>query len=157
MAASPVEQAVLGLLANHGAATSRTFAAARAKLMAVAPGAREAVRPGWGLLGFSAPRYFAFLAPQKDGTVRLGFEHGVVLDDQWGLLEGRGTQVRWITLRRPSEVARPGVVGLILQAVELASTACKRPASAGRNSRTDGPPRIPGIAISRSNRGLRGN
>lgn len=127
--------------------------AARARIQQLVPSATEAVRAGWGLLGFSAPRYFAFLAPpparapsrgrkpppspelspSAEELVRLGFEQGVLLEDPWGLLVGAGTQVRFIPLAQASDLARPGVDALVLQAAELARRS--RGPAAGRRQR----------------------
>ena len=109
--------------------------AARDRIRQLVPSATEAVRAGWGLLGFSAPRYFAFLAPAPAAAhaagelLRLGFEQGVLLEDPWGLLVGAGTQVRFIPLAEVSDLARPGVDALLLQAAELAR---RPPAPRGR-------------------------
>jgi hypothetical protein len=84
------------------------------------PAAEERVRPGWRLLGFAAPRYFAFVAPQAD-HVRVGFEHGVLLDDQSGLLEGDGTQVRHVSVRTLALLQRPAFAALVLEAASLPS------------------------------------
>jgi hypothetical protein len=113
--------AVDAFLAAHPPATRRLMEKARAKIKALVPSANEGVRTGWGLLGFSAPRYFAFLAWSK-GEVRLGFDQGVLLDDDWRLLEGSGTQVRSILLRSPDDLEHQGVTALIAQAADLAGT-----------------------------------
>ena len=97
----------------------RLLMAARALIKNLVPSAVERVRVGWGLLGFSAPRYFAFVVA-SNGAVRLGFEHGILLDDQWGLLQGTGTQVRWIETGRVEDLEAGGVGALICQAAELA-------------------------------------
>ncbi len=96
------------------------FVAARARIKMLVPHAVERVRPGWGLLGFSAPKYFAFLAPSTQG-IRLGFEHGVLLDDSWGLLRDTGSQVRSVYLNSLEAVEHAGVAALILQAEELSN------------------------------------
>lgn len=61
------------------------------------PGCEEALRPGWGLIGYrtrtgSHGRYVGFVAPLED-CVFLGFEWGMLLDDGDQLLEPRGGQV----------------------------------------------------------------
>src|SRR5687767_13694241 len=94
-------------LGSQPPALRRLMKAARATIKILVPSAAEGVRVGWWLLGFSAPRYFAFVAPAED-EVRIGFEHGVLLDDQWGLLEGTGSQVRWIRVRRIEDLEREG-------------------------------------------------
>jgi DNA transformation protein and related proteins len=69
----------------------------RLLVRAAAPEATEAGYRGWRLIGYRSPHYFCFVAPQKD-HVRLGFEHGVRLDDPDGLLEAMGKQVRFVRL-----------------------------------------------------------
>lgn len=96
------------------------FVAARARIKMLVPHAVERVRPGWGLLGFSATKYFAFLAPCPQ-SIRLGFEHGVLLDDSWGLLRDAGSQVRSVYLGSLEDVAHVGVAALILQAEDLSN------------------------------------
>ncbi len=95
------------------------MAAARTLVKHWVPDVVEGVRVGWKLLGFSAPRYFACLAPSAD-RVRLGFEHGILLDDPDGLLEMGGTQMKWITLAKRSDLQRPGLAALVAQAADLA-------------------------------------
>src|SRR4051812_27510613 len=85
--------------------------AARALVLEAVPTATERVRLGWSLLGFDAPRYFACVAPQPD-RVRIGFEHGVLLDDPAALLEGDGTQMRWVTVRDAADLEVPALGAL---------------------------------------------
>ena len=91
--------------------------AARARIRELVPHATEEIRRGWNLLGFNAPHYFAFIT-QREGQVTIGFERGVLLDDPDKLLYGTGTQVRWVTIRRRADLARPALAALILQAAE---------------------------------------
>src|SRR5687767_6850897 len=111
--------AIEAFVTSHPPALRPLMVAARARIKALVPTATEAVRVGWGLLGFSAPRYFAFVVAAQ-GEVRIGFEHGILLDDEWGLLEGTGTQVRSIRLRRIEDLEREGIAPLITQAADLA-------------------------------------
>lgn len=69
----------------------------RTLVRAAIPGCEEALRPGWGLIGYrtkpgSGGRYLGFVSPRAD-CVFLGFEWGTLLDDEQGLLEPRGSQV----------------------------------------------------------------
>jgi hypothetical protein len=89
------------------------------------PNAIERVRPGWGLIGYDVPagrrtRYFAFIWPEPD-HVHLGFEHGVLMDDPHGLLQGAGVtkQVRWLTLTRVVDIP-PTAGELVRQAARVA-------------------------------------
>lgn len=64
-------------------------------ILEVAPGAAEAVRPRWKVLGFDLEKYFCAVAPQRDHA-RLLFEYGVELPDPDGTLLGNGSQVRFL-------------------------------------------------------------
>jgi hypothetical protein len=96
----------------------RLVQAARRRVLSAVPGATERLRAGWGLLGYDAPRYFAFVAPMPD-HVRIGFERGVLLRDPAGLLEGQGVQVRHVVVRRASELRNPALAALLREAAEL--------------------------------------
>jgi hypothetical protein len=65
----------------------------------VGPGIREAVRPEMRCARYSHARcgYFCGLYPQVS-SVQLLFEFGVLLPDPEGLLEGDGSQVRFVTV-----------------------------------------------------------
>ncbi|MCA9553352.1 MAG: DUF1801 domain-containing protein [Myxococcales bacterium] len=92
--------------------------AARACIMAAVPHATERVRPGWQLIGYNAPTYFAFIAPDRDG-LRVGFEWGVLLDDPAGLLEGTGRQVRFVPIRHVADLGEAALTRLLRAAAAL--------------------------------------
>lgn len=100
------------LLAPFGPKVVTLANAARRRITMLVPHAVERLRPGWGLIGYSAPKYFAFIVPLKGG-VRIGFEWGVRLDDPAGLLEGAGSQVRFVTITRASQLRRRELATLI--------------------------------------------
>ena len=100
------------LLAPYGPNVVALANAARRRILSLVPHAVERLRPGWGLIGYSAPKYFAFVVPVKDG-VRIGFEWGVRLDDPAGLLEGNGSQVRFVAITRASQLRRRELATLI--------------------------------------------
>ena len=89
------------------------------------PNAIERVRPGWGLIGYDVPfgrrtRYFAFIWPELE-HVHLGFEHGILMDDPDGLLQGAGVtkQVRWLTFQTVGDI--PQTAGeMVREAVRVA-------------------------------------
>jgi hypothetical protein len=88
------------------------------------PDVLERVYPGWNIIGYRAPlgttsAYVGFLAPFQDRIV-LGFEYGVLLSDPDGVLEGRGTQVRQVTIRSAKEIRQDVLMPLLLQAVSVA-------------------------------------
>ena len=77
----------------------------RATVHAAEPNLTERVYLGWDGIGFRHPDagYLCAIYPQPDGHVRLLFEHGIRLDDRDALLEGDGTQTRYVTIRDPSD------------------------------------------------------
>lgn len=90
-------------LAGHSPAIRALAEELRALVGRVVPEAIERVRPGWHLIGYDAPTgrrsvYFAYVAPEA-AHVHLGFEHGVLMHDPDGALQGAGItrQVRWLT------------------------------------------------------------
>lgn len=83
------------------------------------PTATEHPYVGWKGIGYRDPQagYFAGVFPQPD-HVRLLFEHGVVLDDPDGILQGDGVrQVRWIVVRPGSRLRRAAITRMLERAV----------------------------------------
>jgi hypothetical protein len=112
-------------LARHPPETQRLAQAARDLVRQAVPEAIEAVYLGWNLIGYRRPvpggsAYFAFVAPQAE-AVMLGFEHGVLLDDPQGVLQGGGRQVRQAPLRHPADADPKRLLPLIRQAAEVAA------------------------------------
>lgn len=52
--------------------------------------------------------------------VNLGFNHGAMLDDPEGILEGSGKQIRHIKIRTPSDLARPEIRAYVRRARQVA-------------------------------------
>lgn len=100
------------LLAACTPKVRRLAEAARRRIVTVVPDATERLRPGWGLIGYNAPAYFAFMAPGRD-HVRIGFEWGVKLPDPKRLLEGSGSQVRHVTIRTTKALRSPALAELL--------------------------------------------
>lgn len=98
--------------------TRRLVESARARIQSIVPGATEKLRPGWGLIGYNAPAYFAFIVPERD-ALRIGFEWGVMLSDPRGLLEGTGSQVRYVTIRTARDLAAPPLAELLRAAATI--------------------------------------
>lgn len=102
----------------------------RALISETVPENREAVYPGWKLIGYRAMAgtqsfYFGFIAPFPDKVV-LGFEYGMMLADPNGILEGAGSQVRQVVLRSRKEIRRNQLTPLILEASAIAMERRKR-------------------------------
>ena len=89
--------------------------AARKRILNVVPDATERLRAGWGLIGYNAPAYFAFIVPADD-HVRIGFEWGVALPDPAGLLEGDGKQVRYVRIGSMKDLRTPALADLLAAA-----------------------------------------
>jgi hypothetical protein len=90
------------------------------------PNADEAVYTGWRLLGYRVrdgrrSHYFCYIAPFED-RVTLGFEYGVQLSNDAGLLEGTGTQVRYAIIREPADIREQELTALIAEAAAVAAT-----------------------------------
>jgi hypothetical protein len=86
----------------------------------------EAVYTGWRLIGYRVcdgrrSRYFCYIAPFED-RVTLGFEYGVLLSNDVGLLEGTGTQVRYVTIREAQDIRKQELAALIAEAAAVAAT-----------------------------------
>jgi len=96
----------------HAPPIARIAQGARKVIKRAVPEAVEKLRPGWRLIGYNAPHYFAFIAPKPD-FVMLGFEWGVMLPNLDGLLQGDGSQVRFIALHALGDLKAPAVSELI--------------------------------------------
>ena len=76
----------------------------REAVLAGEPDLTERVYRGWDGIGFRHPDagYVCAIYP-REGDVRLLFEHGVRLRDDEGLLEGAGSQTRFIRVRERND------------------------------------------------------
>jgi hypothetical protein len=99
----------------------------RAVVRRAYPDALERVRPGWGLIGYDVPNgrrstYVAFVWAEPV-HVHLGFEHGALMADPGGLLEGKGItkKVRWVTLTPDSMLAEGDLRTLLHEARRVAT------------------------------------
>jgi hypothetical protein len=98
----------------------------RALVMRTVTEVDEAVYTGWRLIGYRLrdgrrSRYFCYIAPFEE-RVTLGFEYGVLLSNDAGLLEGTGTQVRYVTIREPDDIREQKLAALIAEAAMVAAT-----------------------------------
>src|SRR5688572_27373841 len=99
----PDDVSVSEFLSGFDPRLRRLAGAARKRILTAVPHATERVRLGWRLIGYDAPAYFAFISLEGN-SVRIGFEWGVMLTDPSGLLEGTGTQVRYVMIRSASDL-----------------------------------------------------
>ena len=101
--------------------------ALRLVVRATLPDAIERVRPGWGLIGYDVPNgrrtaYCCFVWAEPE-HVHLGFEHGVLMRDQRGILQGRGVtkRVRWLTFTMVRGTDTASVRALIRESARVAT------------------------------------
>ena len=112
--------------------TGRTL---RSLILATVPGSVEGVRTGWRWIAYSLPekgrvRNFAWIGPERK-HIHLGFEHGTLLDDPDGILQGaqeRLRKFRYVTFEPEINIDKAILVDYIRRAAELAVM----PASARR-------------------------
>jgi len=114
----PVE----AFLESYPPAIRRAANALRTIVRRAVPHCIEAVRPGWRLIGYDVPigrwrAYFAYVAPES-GHVHLGFEHGILMADPDGLLQGADLglrKVRFLTFTSREQIRDPGTVRAMAQ------------------------------------------
>lgn len=92
--------------------------ATRKHIMCTVPQASEKLRSGWGLIGYNAPAYFAFI-DVSHRHVRIGFEWGVLLPDPQRRLQGTGSQVRYVSIESPQVLRDPAIRDLLREAAML--------------------------------------
>jgi hypothetical protein len=90
------------------------------------PDAIEKVYTGWKLIGYRLPYrakgiYFCCIVPQKkENDVLLGFQYGIVMRDPRKLLEGKGTQVRFVRIRQKDMHREEDLIWLIEEGARVA-------------------------------------
>jgi hypothetical protein len=115
-AAAPDE--VLAWLRDEHAGVAELAVWVRSALLAAEPDLGERIYRGWGGVGYHHPDagYVCAIFP-RDGEVRLLFEHGARLADPDGVLEGDGTQTRYLTVREPGGGTADAVTAVLGRAV----------------------------------------
>jgi hypothetical protein len=116
------------LLADYPGPMQDIAESLRAIVRRTIPGAIERVRPGWRLIGYDVPlgrgkRYVAFIIPERE-HVHLGFEHGILMRDPDGVLQGahlRLRKVRFLTFESIDDVDLDVCARLIREAVRVAT------------------------------------
>ncbi len=115
------------LLARHDEHIVAIAEALRRVVRGALPEAVERVRPGWGLIGYDVPvgrrtAYCCFVWAEPE-HVHLGFEHGVLMRDPRGALEGRGVtkRVRWLTFTAVRGTDTQAVRAFIRESARVAS------------------------------------
>jgi len=116
------ELVLSSLLADHSEEVRSVTEVLRGVVRSAMPLATEKINLGWHGLGYHHPDagYVAGIFPGDD-AVRLGFEHGVDLPDPEGLLEGDGSQIRYVVLEEWDPALREPILDLLGAAVEFGS------------------------------------
>jgi hypothetical protein len=91
------------------------------------PDAIERVRIGWRLIAYDllvAPRrtvFCCYVAPEPK-HVHIGFQYGVSMRDDEGLLQGAGItkQARWLTFRAGDTIVVPQVAAFVREGARVA-------------------------------------
>jgi len=115
------------LLDGFPPAIRETGMTLRALIFATVPGTVETVRPGWRWIAYSLPekgkvRNFAWIGPERK-HIHLGFEHGILLADPEGILQGaqeRLKKFRYFTFEPSIDIDDAILVDYIERAAELA-------------------------------------
>ena len=96
------------------------------------PDSTEKVYTGWKLIGYRISdgnkfRYFCCIVPQKkENDVLLAFEYGIAMPDPKKLLEGKGTQVRFVRIRQAGQYQDADLIWLI-EAAAKTTVATRKP------------------------------
>lgn len=111
------------LLDEHSPETVELTGILRGVVRSALPQLTEKINLGWGGLGYHHPEagYVAGIFPGDD-SVKIGLEHGVELPDPEGLLEGDGSQIRYVTINEWDEKLRDPLADLLDAAVECGSS-----------------------------------
>jgi hypothetical protein len=99
---------------------------ARDLVRSTIPSAQEKVYTGWKLIGYRVPdgkksRYFCCIVPQKkENDVLLGFEYGIAMQDPKSLMEGKGTKVRFVRIKKDNQYNDEDLIWLIEEGAKVA-------------------------------------
>lgn len=108
------------ILADHSPEIRTLAENLRRIIRETVPSAAEKAYPTWHGVGYHHPEcgYFCAIFPQEN-NVRLGFEFGVLLPDPDGLLQGDGSQVRYVILEPDRKIPLKGIQILLHHAINL--------------------------------------
>jgi hypothetical protein len=100
--------------------------ALRSLVRSVFPLAIERIYTGWKLIGYRLPRgkkniyFFCIVHQRKENDVLFGFQYGIAMQDPKKLMEGKGTQVRFVRVRYKDQYAEEDLIWLIEEAARVA-------------------------------------
>ena len=127
--AQEVPGAVDAVLARWPARTQAMANAVRQFVPRIVPTITERAYGGWGAVGFREPQAgYVMGIFAMEGGIELVFERGATLDDPEGLFADRPwmKQVRVVEVRKPSDLRRRALAGLLRQAVLHGSIRTRR-------------------------------
>ncbi len=115
------------LLADYPEPMRRLADELRSIVRDALPDAVERVRIGWRLIAYDVPvarrrtAFCCYVAPEPK-HVHIGFQYGVFMRDDDGVLEGAGVtkQVRWLTFRAGDAIDGPQVAALVHEGARVA-------------------------------------
>ena len=115
------------LLADYPEPMRRIADDLRAIVRAELPDAIERVRIGWRLVAYDLPVtprrtvFCCYVAPEPK-HVHIGFQYGVFMRDDEGVLQGAGVtkQVRWLTFRAGDTIERALIAALVHEGARVA-------------------------------------
>jgi hypothetical protein len=116
------------LLDAFPASIAETGRSLRALILREIPGSVETVRTGWRWIAYSLPekgkvRNFAWIGPERK-HIHLGFEHGTLLADPEGILQGaqeRLKKFRYVTFEPAIDLDEGVLVDYLRRAADLAT------------------------------------
>jgi hypothetical protein len=116
------------LLDSFPPAIAETGRFLRSLILRSIPGSVETVRTGWRWIAYSLPekgkvRNFAWIGPERK-HIHLGFEHGTLLADPEGILQGaqeRLKKFRYVTFEPEIDLDEAVIVDYLRRAADLAT------------------------------------
>ena len=111
---------IASLLSTHNPDIRDIVERLRVIVRETVPEASETPQPSWHSLNYRHPDcgYFCGIFPQKD-DVLFALEFGVLLPDPDGVLEGKGTQVRFIRIKDAKDIKVRAIKHFIREALAL--------------------------------------
>jgi hypothetical protein len=114
------QTAIASLLSAHNPDIRAIVERLRAIVRETVPEASETPQPSWHSINYRHPDcgYFCGIFPQQD-DVLIAFEFGVLLPDPDGVLEGKGTQVRFLRIKDARAIKTRTIKYFIREALAL--------------------------------------
>jgi hypothetical protein len=114
------ESRVLSFLAEYPLAVQAIALELRLMILSTMPGVQETLDRSARIIGYGFGTGYGDMVctiiPSKNG-VKLGIVQGAELADESGLLQGSGKRHRYVPLKEPSELKKPGFKLLLVEAL----------------------------------------